>query len=133
MSLVVPDVGEVKLLDRALRLSAEEDLLLKLFVNNYTPVEGSVAGDFTEATGGGYASKTLTNGSWGAAATVAGVSSSAYAEQTFTFTGPLTTNPDIYGYYLVGAVSGTLYWAERASVTFTPGDTYKVTPKIEQA
>ena len=136
MALLVPDVGEVKLLDRALRLSAEENLTLKLFSNDYTPVEGSVAGDFTESAGGGYAAKTLTNGSWGAAATAGGTTSSAYAEQTFTFTGALTTNPNIYGYYIVGATSGTLYWAERAAATFTPannGDTYKVTPRIELA
>lgn len=136
MSLLVTDVGEVKLLDRALNLSAQENLTLKLYANNYVPVEGSVAGDFTEVAGGGYAAKTLTNGTWAGASTAGGTTSSAYAEQTFTFTGALTTNPDIYGYFIVGASSGTLYWAEKASATFTPannGDTYKVTPKIELA
>jgi hypothetical protein len=136
MALLVPDVGEVKLLDRAMKDSGGENLTLKLFANDYTPVEGSVAGDFTVAVGGGYADKTLTTASWGAAATVGGTTSTVYAEQTFTFTGVLTTNPTIYGYYLVGASSGVLYWAERASATFTPannGDTYKVTPRIEFA
>jgi hypothetical protein len=136
MALLVPDAGEVKLLDAALGRVSAENLTLKLFVNDYTPVEGSVAGDFTEAAGGGYASKTLTATSWGAASTSSGTTSAAYAQQTFTFTGALTTNPTIYGYYLVGATSGTIYWAERLTASFTPasnGDAVNVTPRIELA
>lgn len=136
MALLVPDVGEVKLLDAALGRVAAENLLLKLYATNVTPAEGDTAGSYTEAAGGGYAAKTLTAGSWGAAATSTGTTSSAYAQQTFTFTGALTTNPAIYGYYVVGATSGVLYWAELLAAPFTPasnGDQVLVTPRIELA
>lgn len=136
MAILIPDVGEVKFLEAALGKTAAENLLLKLFVNDITPAEGDTAATYTVAAGGGYADKTLTTTSWGSAGTAAGVTSIAYAEQTFTFTGALTTNPTIYGYILVGATSGILYAAERAAASFTPaanGDTYKVTPRLELA
>lgn len=132
-TLLVPDVGEVKLVDRMLRLSAEENLTLKLFTSNTTPAEGDTAATYTVAAGGGYADKTLTNGSWGAASTSTGTTTSTYAEQTYTFTGALTASATIYGYFVVGATSTVLYWAERAAATFQPaanGETYKVTPVL---
>lgn len=135
-ALLVPDVGEVKLLEAALGKTAAENLTLKLFASNTTPAEGDTAGTYTEASGGGYSAKTLTTTTWGNASTSSGTTSASYAEQTWTFTGALTTNPTIYGYFLVGATSGTLYWAERAAATFEPatsGDTYKVTPRLELA
>lgn len=55
------------------------------------------------------------------------------AAQTFTFTGAIT----VVGYYLVGASSGTLYWAERlfagAGQAFADSDSLNVTPYFEQA
>lgn len=136
MALVVPDVGEVRLLGMALGTLAQEDQTLKLFVTNVTPAEGDTAGTYTEATGGGYAAKTLTAANWPDPTTAAGTTSSSYAEQTYTFTGALTTNPTIYGYFVVGATSTVLLWAELAGATFTPannGDTYKVTPRLESS
>ena len=136
MALVVPDVGEVRLLGMALGTLAQEDQTLKLYATNVTPAEGDTAGSYTEATGGGYAAKTLTGASWPDPTTATGTTSSTYAEQTYTFTGALDTNPTIYGYFVVGATSTVLLWAELAGATFTPannGDTYKVTPKIEAA
>lgn len=128
MSLVVPNIGELQLLKQALGYSAVESLLLKLFCNNYTPVAGSVAGNFTEASGGGYAAKTLTASSW----TFAGgnPTTASYPAQTFTFTGALTTNTTVYGYYILGGTSGSVYWAERLTTAFTPannGDNIQLT------
>lgn len=40
-TLLVPDVGEVKLLDRMLRDSGGENLTLKLFTSNTTPAEAA--------------------------------------------------------------------------------------------
>lgn len=135
MTLLVPDVGEVQLLKFALGVDASENQTLKLYVTNVTPAEGDTAGSYTEATGGGYSAITLTKTSW-SVSTSAGTTTGSYAQQTFTFTGALTTNPDIYGYFVVSATGGILLWAEKAAATFTPtnnGDTYKVTPQIEQA
>jgi hypothetical protein len=134
-TLLVPDVGEAQLLKFALGVDASENQTLKLFCSNTTPAEGDTAGTYTEASGGGYAAKTLTKTSW-SVATASGTTEGSYAEQTYTFTGALTTNPDIYGYFVISATGGILLWAERAGATFTPaanGDTYKVTPKIQLA
>lgn len=108
-----------------------KNLTLKLFVTNVTPTDTSTAGSFTEAAGGGYAAITLTNGSW-TESSVGGIEQAVYAQQTFTFTGALTTNGTIYGYYIVDA-DGVLVTAE-LTTNLTPannGETYKVTPKIQ--
>lgn len=134
-TLLVPDVGEVLLLKFALGVVAQEDQKLVLFVSNTTPAEGDTFGTYTVATGGGYADIVLVMANW-TVATVTGTSTASYAQQTFTFTGALTTNPDIYGYLVKSATGGILLWAERAAAIFTPannGDTYKVTPKLEGA
>jgi hypothetical protein len=132
-ALVLPNVGE----GRVLRdMVTNENFTLKLFTNNITPAETDTAGTYTEASGNGYAAKTLTNtvtgGTW--VITEGAPSFVTYAQQTFVFTGALG---NVYGYYVVGAVSGTLRWAER----FTDGpyniqnngDEIKVTPRFEQA
>jgi hypothetical protein len=110
----------------------DKDLTLKLFATNVTPTQTTVAGDLTEASGGGYAAKTLTNGSW--TVTPANDPSDViYAVQTWTFTGALTTNGTIYGYYVVDD-DGTLLWAELLDVAYTPtanGDQLLITPKVE--
>jgi hypothetical protein len=135
MALLVPDVGEARLLANALNKATPANQTLKLFVNDVTPGESDTAATYTAAAGGGYADKTLTGSSW-TVASVGGVTTASYAEQVFTFTGVLTTNPTIYGYFVVDAADGVLLWAERAGSTFVPtnnGDTYKVTPAITQA
>lgn len=135
--LVLADVGADQILKsyfNKVQPTGGNNLTLKLFVNNVTPNAsgGDTAATYTEATGGGYAAITLTAGSW--TITVANDPSDAvYAQQTFTFTGALTTNTTIYGYYVVDA-DGILIWSEKAAASFTPannGDTYKVTPKFQ--
>lgn len=132
MALVVPNASEVIALKNFLNHTAPQDQYLKLFVNNVTPGESDTEATYTEASGGGYTHIALTGSSW-VIATSGGLTTASYAQQTFTFTGALTTNPTIYGYYVVQQTSGSLLWAERAASTFTPannGDTYKVTPQI---
>jgi hypothetical protein len=136
MALVLADVGAVMLLKAAFQNvwpAGGKNLTLKLFATDVTPADTSTAGSFTEAAGGGYAAITLTNGTGWVESQVGGIEQVAYAQQTFTFTGPLTTNPAIYGYYVVDA-DGVLVYAEKAGATFTPannGDTYKVTPIVQ--
>ncbi len=133
MSLVVPDVGEVALLDMLLGTATPETQKLKLYTNNFDCVEGSVAGDFTVASGSGYADVSLVRATWNAAGTSAGTTSKTYPAQTFSFSGAIT----IVGYYIVGATSGTLLWAERiyagAGQAFANGDTLTITPRMELA
>ncbi len=128
MTLLVATVGANLALEHIVNKTAPENLILKLFKSNTTPANGDTAATYTEATFPGYAAITLTGASWGAAS----ARSIAYAQQTFTCSGVATD--DIYGYYLVGATSTTLYWAERdASAPFAvrvSGDAVKITPTI---
>lgn len=132
MPLFIPNVGASDALDYFTNRATPEDLVLKLYTNDYTPVEGSVAGDFTEASGSGYSPITLTGSSWGAPADLGGLGMIAtYAAQRFTFSGSLG---NVYGYYLVRSSSGVLAGAERFSdgpynITAS-GDYIEVTPSV---
>lgn len=111
MPLVVPDVGEVELLDKMLKdaLTVDESYTLKLYSNNYTPVQGSTAASFTESTFTSYAAKTLTRAGWTAATTVSNKASASYAQQSWTCG---TTGGTVYGYYVIGTTSTVVLWAE---------------------
>ena len=134
MAISLADVGAASFLKAYFNNvwpAGGKNLTLRLFATNVTPSDTSTVGSFTEAAGGGYAAKTLTNGSW-TESNVGGIEQAAYALQTFTFTGALTTNPTVYGYYVVDA-DGVLVFAE-AQASFTPansGDNITVTPTFQ--
>lgn len=131
MALVVPNVGENKLLSFALGDASPADQTLKLYVNDYTPVAGSVAGDFTEMSTLGYSAKTLTMASWTIAQNGSAEAEATYAQQTWTFTAGSAVT--VYGYYVVDSGSGVLLWAERFSSPPTvqnSGDIIRVTPVL---
>lgn len=135
MALTLADIGADAILKAYFNnawAAGGKNLTLKLFATNVTPADTNNAASFVEAAGGGYAAITLTNGSW--IVTPANDPSDAvYAVQTFTFTGALTTNPTIYGYFVVDA-DGVLIWAELLAAPFTPannGDNVQVTPKFQ--
>lgn len=130
MALLVPNVGEVIALKALLNNTAGQDQTLKLFATNVTPAETDTAGSYTEAAGGGYASKSLAGASW--SFTSGAPSHADFAQQTWTFTGALTTNATVFGYFVIQTGSGTLLWAEAFS-SFTPannGDQILLTPVI---
>src|SRR3990167_1635806 len=105
MALTLADIGADAVLKRYFNSTAPgggNNLTLKLFTSNTTPADTDTAATYTEATGGGYAAKTLTNGSW--TITIGNDPSDAvYAQQTWTFTGQLSGGASIYGYYVVDA------------------------------
>lgn len=127
MAINVPDVGENKALEALVNKTAPETLILRLFTSNTTPADGDTAGTYTEASGSGYASISLTGASWGAASG----GSIAFAQQTFTFTGALG---NVYGYYYTQTTSGVLIASERFSDgpynIANNGDQIKITPTI---
>lgn len=130
MPLLVPSVGENKLLAFALGKEAPSNQLLKLFVNDVTPGDTDVAETYTEMSTLGYASKTLTLASW-TIAQATGVAEGSYAQQIWTFTSG--TAVVIYGYFVVDSGSGVLLWAERfgtSKTVQTNGDQLLLTPKI---
>jgi hypothetical protein len=129
MPLRIPNVGEERLLGFMLGKTTLEAFRLKLYTNNITPGETDVAGTYTECTLGGYAAIDLTAASW--TITQGAPTSAAYPQQTFTFTAGTAS---VYGYFVVGAVSGTLLFAERFtsgpySITQN-GDQIRVTPNF---
>ena len=131
MTLLVPNVGENIALSYLVgKTTTVRDLIYRLFATNVTPAETDTAGTYTEAAGGGYASKTLTGASW--TVTNGAPTEAAYAQQTWTFTGTLTTNPTVYGYYVTRVTDADLVLAETFT-SFTPtnnGDQILLTPKI---
>lgn len=131
MALVFTDIGCDKVLTT---YTSNGNLTLRLYTNNYTPVDTSQNNMFTDAAGGGYAAITLDKNSWTVAANN-DPSDAVYAEQTFTFTGNLTANAVVYGYFVTDAANAAI-WAERFGNSFTPtnnGDTIKITPKIQMS
>lgn len=112
MALIVPNVGEIELLDKMLKddLQVNEDFTMKLYTAVSPALDkDSEAGDFTEATFTGYAAKTLLRAGWNGSSTVTDKAESVYsAAQTWT-AGSAET---LKGYYVIGATSGILLWAE---------------------
>lgn len=109
-----------------------KNFTLKLSATSVSLVDTLAAGGLTEAAGGGYAAITLTNGSW-TVSQVGSIYQAAYAQQTFTFTGALTTNPVVYAAYIVDA-DNNLINAELLTAPFTPannGDQILWTPIIQ--
>jgi hypothetical protein len=135
MAIVLTDLGAEQILKKYFANTDPTggvDLTLKLFTNNINPADTDVVGGYTEAVGGGYAAKTLTAASF-TISTVGDIAQAAYAQQTFTFTGPLTGPGTIYGYFVVDA-DGVLIYAEKAAVAFTPlnnGDLLLITPAFQ--
>lgn len=136
MTLIVPDVGEVELLTDL--LGNGENFTLKLFTNDVTPAESDTAGTYTEASFTGYSAKTLTRSisgaTWATPSTSTGTTSSEYnsgTPQSWTMgdAGPVT----VYGYFVIGATSTVLQWAERfaSSRALSLNDVLNLTPRME--
>ena len=130
MALLVPDVGEVLLLSYALnKIAPGDSVKLKLFKNDYTPVEGSIVGDFTEADTAGYSAIDLAKADW-TIATDTGVTTAEQPQKTFTLTGAGSH----YGYYITDIAGTGLLWAERFSdaphTIPSGGGTEKITVKL---
>ncbi len=130
MTLIVPNTREIAVLTEFLTPA----LTMRLYGNNATPSGTSVAADFTEIVGGGYANKPITFANWGingGSPTVALYN----AVQEWTFTGVINAPGTVYGYFLTRNSDGLLMWAERfpsGLVPFVPiaGSIIRVTPRI---
>lgn len=130
MAIHVPNVGKEQMLKLILNKTAQENLNIRLYTNDFTPGNSTVFADFTEPGGGGYVTKNIAAGDW---TITPGTPSVAVAvQQSWVFTGMVG---NVYGYFLVGQTNTTLvYWAER----FTDGpyniqvanDEIRITPRI---
>ncbi len=134
MAIVVPNASEILWLNHVLNKTAPEDQVLKLYTNIITIDEFTTASSFTEATGGGYSNKPITGTSWAVTKNANDEGEGTFVAQVFTFTGALTGNPSIRGYFVVETTSGLLLWAETRPDTFTPvnnGDALTVNLRIQ--
>jgi len=124
MGLVVTNVGELRLLEWALK-SAGGTLKLKLFSNNATVSATTVAADLIEATFTGYTARTLARASWNAPVTNgAGKAEIRYGtDQVYDF----ASDQSIYGYYLTDS-SDVLLAVEKFSAVRNQisGDQYVI-------
>ena len=131
MAIYTPLSGDCILLDKMLKkaLSTDESYILKLYQNNYTPDDSAATGSFTEATFTSYAAITLTRAGWFASVIVSTHAETSYATQSWTCGASGNT---IYGYYVTGATSGTVLWAElfATSRSLQSSDVLNLTPKF---
>ena len=136
MGLVVPNAGELQLLDKMLKdaLSTDENYILKLYKISYQPIKTSSSGNFTEATFTNYAARTLTRAGWGAASTVSDKASGTYGTVQSWTCG--ATGNTVHGYYMVpAATAATTLWAEKFTTArvLASGDVLNITPKFTLA
>lgn len=133
MALLVPNVGEIELLDRLLKGGSsvhDGSYTLHLFKNSYVPQDGSTLSNFTEADFDGYADKALAQSSWASVSlNTNDKAESSYSQQSWTCG---ATGNTIYGYYITGNTSGELLWAEKfgSSKALTNGDILNLIPVI---
>ncbi len=133
MVLMVPRQGELELLDKMLKdaLSTDEDYILKLFKNNYTPDQDDDNSSFTEANFTAYAARTLTRALWNAAQVNSTKAESSYGTAPESWTCGVTGNT-IYGYWVEGVVDNDVLWSEKFATArvLADGDVLNITPKF---
>ena len=123
------DEGENRVADILFGSQAvDTTLYLRLYTNTTEPAEDAQLTDLTEVSGGGYAVKSLSRGSW----TITN-DEAEYAQQTFEAT---EAWGNIYGYYIATSSdnSGKLLAVEHFTNgpynVQSAGDQIKITPKI---
>jgi hypothetical protein len=134
MALVVSNEGEIQLLQKMLKvaLSTDENYILKLYRADKTPAAADASGSFTEANFTAYAARTLTRANWSNAVTNgSGAAEVSYGTTAQSWTCGTTGNT-IYGYWVEGATSSKVLWAERfgTSRVLANGDILNISPKF---
>lgn len=130
MTLIVPNVAEVKILE----LIFARTLSLHLYSNDITPADGNTVGTFTEVTGGGYGSKLLVSALW--TITSGDPTEGNYGVALdFSFTGVIGGSGFARGYYIKDS-TGILWFAERFPTSVQPfvpinGSLIRFTPHLE--
>ena len=112
--IVTPDEGKLELWGDAFKspLVTDTPLSVRLYSNDYTPVDGSTLADFTEAGWGGYFRETINRAGWGVPTIIDTRASGTYAT-VFEWTNNSGASVTVYGYYVVNPATGKVRWAER--------------------
>lgn len=126
---MVPNEGEIKLLEYMLNVTEADDPVLKLYQNNVTLSDTTILADFTECSDSSYAAVTLTNSGW-VIAVDTDRALATYSEIIFTFAG----EQNVWGYFVTNNAGTSLLWAQQANCapTILPeeGGTFVVRPKF---
>lgn len=122
MALVLLHQGEQGNLEAFVNKTAPSTLICKLFATNVTPGKTDTESSYTEAAGGNYSSKSCTPANWTWTSATPSHIDLTQATTSWTFTGALTTNPTIYGYWLARTDNSKAQIAEAISPTFTPAN-----------
>mgnify|MGYP003345521216 CR=1 FL=1 len=127
MALVVPLASSDRLLGWLVNTQNSNNLKIKLFTNAHTVASGTTESDLTEATYSGYASLTLTRGSFTIAQS-GGKSVATYADKVF---GPASSGSQVIKGYYVTDSADNLLWAENFSdQTIDTSTTLTIVPKV---
>jgi hypothetical protein len=110
MTLLCPAQGQIQLLNKMLNaaLSTNENYILQLYSNSHTPAAADTTANYTPASFTNYAAATLTRSGWASASTVSGSAATSYSTQSWT----AGSSQTVFGYYVVGATSNDVLWAE---------------------
>ena len=131
VSLHVPTEGDIQLLTKMLisPLSTDENYILHLYNQNYTPVDASTHTSFTEATFTNYVNKTLTRANWNTPVISSAQAVSSYGTNPLSWTCGASGDV-VYGYWIEGATSGKVLWAEKFGTarTLANNDILNLTP-----
>ena len=104
---------------------------MRLFQNDFTPVQGTLTTDFQEANFAGYVPVLIKRADWAAPVLANHVATVEPSASPFTFSATQGSQT-VYGVYLVGGVSGITYYCRRFDLprTIDPSNPIQVRPVI---
>ncbi len=127
--LVVSNLGEVELLDLAVRRAAgsPRGWKLHLYKNDYTPNRDTALADLTESTFPAYAPVDLDDSLWTDPVTNGFTATSQYSTGPVVWTPSSNTGETVYGLYVTFDGETKLLWSQRLFVPFAPTTLFPVT------
>lgn len=134
MSLVATRDGVRQLLLTMLGASSPESMFVRLYVNNRRPKRDDTADDYDELTGHDYLAQRIEPKDWRVIHDRGGRVLLEAVALVWTFGVPPIEPETIYGYYVLGANTSTLYWAEALRIPITPrkvGERLRIIPRVE--
>ena len=129
-NMVIVNAGKQLLLNNALTNSGTvEDFIVGLYQNNHVPTDTDTLAAYTDATFTGYTTFNVPRSTFSAATIVSNVAvTTSSLSPSFTCTGGAAQT--VYGFYMKGATSGTLYLAQYfpTARVMSTGSTETLTP-----
>jgi hypothetical protein len=91
--------------------ATDEEIQVRLYTNDFSPIRTTALGDFTEATFSGYIRKNLLRNQWSTLDVgPTGVNCKYIPDVTWN---PLASGQVIYGYFIVSQTDFAYLWGER--------------------